>query len=120
MCIEIFKQRRIHLSPPGYRLDAVSRVPQSPFVAKEDVMTIRSPRFFPYLALLLALGSGASLAASGAAMAEGTQPQSMFCPADSSFVHRGATRPFSRRIAQLHCTCCGKDENGHCNHQCCN
>jgi hypothetical protein len=84
-------------------------------------MTIRS-RLVAYLVPLLALGSGVSLAASGPAIVSGgTQLHSMYFPADSSFVHRGASLKFShRRIAQnLHCVCCGKDENGHCNHQCC-
>jgi hypothetical protein len=84
-------------------------------------MTASSTRSAAYLVRLLILGCGVSLAVSGSAFAEGTSPPAAYCPTDPSFVHRGTAHPFShRRIAQLHCTCCGKDENGHCNHQCCN
>ena len=85
-------------------------------------MATRSIRLFAYLVPLLTLGSGASLAASGPAIvADGTRPAAALCFTDSSFAHRGASyTSFRKRIAQLHCQCCGKDENGHCNHQCCN
>jgi hypothetical protein len=83
-------------------------------------MSIRSIRLAAYL--VMALGAGASFASSGlAATADGIRPASNFCPADSRFSHRGITRTSSQiRVAQQHCYCCGKDENGHCNHQCCN
>ena len=85
-------------------------------------MATRSIRVFACSALLLTLGSGASLAASGPAIvADGPRPAAALCFTDSSFAHRGASyTSFRKRIAQLHCQCCGKDENGHCNHQCCN
>jgi hypothetical protein len=87
---------------------------------KEELMTIRSIRLVAYLAL--ALGAGASFASSGlASTADGIRPASNFCLADSSFAHRGTIRKSSQiRVAQQHCSCCGRDENGHCNHQCCN
>jgi hypothetical protein len=83
-------------------------------------MTRRSIRLVAYL--VLALGAGASFGSSGlAATADGVRPASNFCLADSSFAHRATIRAsFHNRFAQLqHCRCCGKDENGHCNHQCC-
>ena len=90
--------------------------------ATEKLMAARPIRLFAYLVAFLTLGSGISLAASGpAAVAEGTQPPAALCFTDSSFAHRGASyTSFRKHIAQLHCQCCGKDENGHCNHQCCN
>jgi hypothetical protein len=95
--------------------------------AKEDVMPRRSTRLLAYLFPLLALCAAVSLASSGPAIAaEGVQPASnhlasKFCLADSDFAHRATIRAsFHNRFAQLqHCRCCGKDENGHCNHQCC-
>jgi hypothetical protein len=72
-------------------------------------MTIRSTRLVACLVPLLALGSAAPLASSSLAfIAHVTQPNSLVCPSSQ------------RGIAQnLHCRCCGWDENGHCNHQCC-
>ena len=90
-------------------------------------MTVRSFCLVAYLVPLLAvqllvLGSGVSLASSGPAIVANTSHSSaIFCRSDSRFSHRGNTQTlYSRRIAQLHCSCCGRDENGHCNHQCCN
>jgi hypothetical protein len=85
-------------------------------------MTTRSPRLVAYLVLLLALSAGVSLASSGAAIAaDGTRPPTAVCPIASSFSHRGTFHAacHSRTAQLLHCYCCGKDENGHCNHQCC-
>jgi hypothetical protein len=85
-------------------------------------MTTRSTRLVAYLVLFLALGSGVSLASSSPAIvADGIRSSSTFCLTDSSFAHRGTIHTFSHyRIAQFgHCYCCGRDENGHCNHQCC-
>jgi hypothetical protein len=90
--------------------------------AKEDVMPRRSTHLLAYLFPILALCAAISLAPSEPAVAaEGIQPPANFCLADSSFAHRAAIRAsFHNRFAQLqHCRCCGKDENGHCNHQCC-
>lgn len=85
-------------------------------------MTTRSIRLVAYLVPLLAFGYGVALAsASPAIVADGIHSVSTFCPTDSSFAHRVTMRKSSHhRIAQLHCYCCGRDENGHCNHQCCN
>jgi hypothetical protein len=82
-------------------------------------MTTRSRRLVAYLVLLLAVGAGVSLASSGAATAaDRIHPPAAICPIGWSFSHRGPI--CHSRIAQLlHCYCCGKDENGHCNHQCC-
>jgi hypothetical protein len=90
--------------------------------AKEDVMPRRSTHLLAYLFPILALCAAISLAPSEPAVAaEGIQPPANFCLADSSFAHRATIRAsFHNRFAQLqHCRCCGKDENGHCNHQCC-
>jgi hypothetical protein len=83
-------------------------------------MTIRSIRLVAYL--VLALGAGVLVASSApATAADGIRNASNFCVADSNFSHRGTIRASSQiRVAQQHCSCCGRDENGHCNHQCCN
>lgn len=72
-------------------------------------MTARFTRLVAYSVVFLALGSGVSLASSGAPAANGIRPASALCLRTSSH----------NRIA-LHCYCCGKDSYGHCNHQCCN
>jgi hypothetical protein len=89
--------------------------------AKEDVMTRRSTRLLAYFFPILALCAAISLAPSGPAVAaDGIQPPANFCRADSSFARRATIRAsLHNRFAQLHCSCCGRDENGHCNHQCC-
>ena len=82
-------------------------------------MTIRSTRLVACLVLLIVLASGASLASSGPAIAaDGTR--STFCLTEHGLFSREARHSnYSNiRLAQ-HCRCCGKDENGHCNHQCC-
>jgi hypothetical protein len=83
-------------------------------------MNIRSIRLVTLLVPVLAVGTGVSLASSGSAGVVAGNPQSAaFCPADSRFVQpRTNNTPTHGRIA-LHCHCCGRDENGHCNHQCC-
>jgi hypothetical protein len=87
-------------------------------------MTTRSTRLVAYLILLLALASGVPLASSGPAIAaDGKAPRSTFCRTDHVLLCRGTRHSNSShiRLAQmLHCYCCGRDENGHCNHQCCN
>jgi hypothetical protein len=87
---------------------------------KEDLMTTRFVRLAAFLVPLLAVSAGTSLASSGAAIAAtGNPPVAAFCPADSGLAVRRAIRAsFHDRLA-LHCYCCGKDENDHCNHQCC-
>jgi len=85
-------------------------------------MTTRSSRLVAYLVLLLALGAGVSLASSSVAIAaDGIHRPTAICPVGSSFSHRGTIHAacHSRTAQLLHCYCCGKDENGHCNHQCC-
>ena len=82
-------------------------------------MTTRSTRLVAYLALFLALASGVPLASSGPAIAaDGTL--STFCLTEHGLFSRGThhSNYSNIRLAQ-HCRCCGKDENGHCNHQCC-
>ena len=75
-------------------------------------MTTRSIRLVAYLTLL-ALGSGVSFASSGPVnVPAGNLAPAAFCPTN--------VRTYSR-IAQFgHCYCCGRDQYGHCNHQCCN
>jgi hypothetical protein len=69
-------------------------------------MTTRSTRLVAHLVLLLALASGVSLASSGPAIAaKGKARLSTSCA--------GPCVPGCR------CVCCGRDANGHCNHQCC-
>jgi hypothetical protein len=84
-------------------------------------MTIRFIGFGAYLALLLALGSGVSLASSDSNIVGDSvhHHSSTFCLIDSSIFDRGTIRNYSPRRLALHCYCCGRDENGHCNHQCC-
>jgi len=83
-------------------------------------MTIRFIRLVVFLLPLLALSSGVSLAASSsAAVPAGNSSHAPFCPADSGVAHQRTTHAY--RVAQFgHCRCCGRDQNGHCNHQCCN
>jgi hypothetical protein len=81
-------------------------------------MTTRSIRLVAYLVPLLALG--VSLASWGPAIAAaGNPPPAAFCPTDSSFAHRRTIHTSTHNRIALHCNCCGRDENGHCNHQCC-
>jgi hypothetical protein len=90
--------------------------------AKEHLMTARPARLLAYLLLLLALSAGISLASSGAAIAaDGNHSPTAICLTGSSFSHPGTSHAacHSRTAQLLHCYCCGKDENGHCNHQCC-
>lgn len=87
-------------------------------------MTSRSTRLVAYLILFLVLASGVSFASSGSAIAaDGKAPLSTVCLTDHVLLCRGTRHSdFSPiRLAQLlHCYCCGRDGNGHCNHQCCN
>ncbi len=83
-------------------------------------MTIRSIGLGVYLGLLLALGSGVSLASSASTIVgDNVHHYSTFCLIDSSIFHRGTIHNYTPRRLALHCYCCGRDENGHCNHQCC-
>jgi hypothetical protein len=72
-------------------------------------MAIRSTRLVASLVPLLALGPAAPLASSSLAfIGHVTQPGSLVCLS----TQRGNGQ-------NLHCRCCGWDEYGHCNHQCC-
>jgi len=82
-------------------------------------MTTRSARLFKVLGLVFVLGVGVSLASGLASVTSNSHAASSICTGDSG---RGIFYPHSPlRIAQYaHCQCCGWDDNGHCNHQCCN
>jgi len=83
--------------------------------AKEDSMTARSIRLVAFLIPLVAFGAGESFASSERSSGTLKSPQLAVCrPADSGI----ASRRTDGRIA-FKCRCCGRDENGHCNHQCC-
>jgi hypothetical protein len=77
-------------------------------------MAARFPRLAALLLLALAFGG------SPASAADGKAPFSAFCPVDHALLCLGAqgSRSPQTRLA-FHCRCCGRDENGHCNHQCC-
>jgi hypothetical protein len=82
-------------------------------------MAARAVRLAACLIPLLALGSGISLASPGPVDVAGGHPTTAaFCAVDWTATHRRAT-PSARDRVALHCYCCGRDENGHCNHQCC-
>jgi hypothetical protein len=85
-------------------------------------MIARSTRLTACLVALLVLSFGASLALSGAAIAaDGLPASSKLCVADARLVDHRTLACANQHMAQLpHCSCCGTDENGHCNHQCCN
>jgi hypothetical protein len=85
-------------------------------------MTNRFVRLVSFLVLLVVLAAGGSLASSQSAFAvDGAQRSSALCLNDQALPGRGARHgnysPI--RVAQIHCHCCGWDENKHCNHQCC-
>jgi hypothetical protein len=85
-------------------------------------MTTRAIRLLAFLLPLLALGSVVSLASSGLAIVgDGNPPAAALCPTDSNLTLRRTIHTSTHsRIAQFgKCRCCGRDENGHCNHQCC-
>ncbi len=86
-------------------------------------MTTRTTRRVAYLVLIAAMASGISLASSGQAIAADSKAlPATFCRTDHVLLCRGARHGnfSSIRLAQMfHCYCCGRDENGHCNHQCC-
>lgn len=81
-------------------------------------MTVRATSLVATAVAILALSTAISLASSGPfGIAAGHRAAAAYCPADAGSAQRRAgSTPV--RIA-LHCRCCGKDENGHCNHQCC-
>jgi hypothetical protein len=86
-------------------------------------MTTCSARLVSFLVLLVVLASGISSVSTGSAIAaDGTGRPSTVCLTDHALlcrvIRQGNYSPI--RMAQMqHCRCCGKDENGHCNHQCC-
>ena len=68
----------------------------------------------------LILASGAALASWGSTAANDMHRPSTLCGIEHNLLGR-ESRPSNSspvRLA-LHCRCCGTDENGHCNHQCC-
>ncbi len=87
-------------------------------------MTARAIRLVSFLVLLVVLASGLSLLSSGSAIADASACRPAgYCLNERGLPGRGAGQgnysPI--RLAQFgHCRCCGRDENGHCNHQCCN
>ncbi len=82
-------------------------------------MRIHSIRLVAYLVPLFVASTGASLASSApVGVVAGHATSIAFCPADASVVGQRATTSPRTRLA-LKCRCCGRDENGHCNHQCC-
>jgi len=86
-------------------------------------MITRPTRLVAYLVPLLFIGPGVSLASSGpAVVADGIRPPSAYCLNNKNIAHGVTPITYSKvRTAQFgHCYCCGRDENGHCNHQCCN
>ena len=82
-------------------------------------MTTGSARLLKVLGLVLVVALGVSFASGSATVASKSPSTSSICVGDSG---RGINQPHSPfRIAQYaHCTCCGRDDQGHCNHQCCN
>lgn len=83
-------------------------------------MAIRSIRLIVFLIPLLALGTGTSLASPGLDKVAAKNPHlAAFCPADPGLASRRADRKSTRSSIAFKCRCCGRDENGHCNHQCC-
>ena len=83
-------------------------------------MTIRSIGLGVLYELLLALGSGVSLASSASTIVgDNVHHYSTFCLINiEHFSSRYYPQLSPRRLA-LHCYCCGRDENGHCNRRCC-
>jgi hypothetical protein len=81
-------------------------------------MTTRSARLFKVLGLVLVVGLGVSLAAGSATVSSPSHSTPSICVGDAG---RGINQPHSPfRLAQYsHCHCCGTDDQGHCNHQCC-
>jgi len=90
--------------------------------SKGDLMTARATRLVAFLVLLIVVACGVSLASLGPAVAaDGMRSPSTFCLTEHVLFSRGTRHSnYSHiRMAQIHCRCCGRDENGHCNHQCC-
>lgn len=84
-------------------------------------MTNRSARLACLLPLLV-LGLGVSLASANPAnVGDGIHTSEMLCvPSSVVSPRRTLLSRLNQRIAQVHCYCCGRDSEGHCNHQCCN
>jgi hypothetical protein len=78
-------------------------------------MTTCSIRLVAYLVLLLALGTGVSLAASGPTKVAAANPAPVaFCPTGPSLAQRRTIHTSTHNRITFHCRCCGRDENGHC------
>jgi hypothetical protein len=85
---------------------------------KGGLTTTRSIRLAAHLLLLLALSTAASLASPApVSIAAGHSTPVAVCPAEYSSALRRAISTHTR--VAFKCRCCGRDENGHCNHQCC-
>jgi hypothetical protein len=81
-------------------------------------MASRSAYVVACMAALLAFGTASSFASSDPlGVGAARLASAAYCPVDARSAQRRAGAA-SVRIA-LHCRCCGRDENGHCNHQCC-
>jgi hypothetical protein len=80
-------------------------------------MSIRAKRLAPFLVLLVVVAAGGSLALNGST----TAPERAHRISTVCLIARapGHEKACPVRTADLHCHCCGTDENGHCNHQCC-
>lgn len=83
-------------------------------------MITRSIRVVAFLTPLLVIATQASLASSEPTNAAFKTPHvAAFCPADPAVAPRRTDRPSTHNRIAFKCRCCGRDDNGHCNHQCC-
>ena len=80
-------------------------------------MRPRTLHLVALVAALLAMGTAAPLA-SPAPVVAAHPTSTAFCPIDTRSRQGAGDRSTRNRIA-FKCRCCGRDENGHCNHQCC-
>ena len=82
-------------------------------------MSVTSIRFLACLASLYFVGVGASSASSYAPVVGAAPSRAAICTAASSAGGAQASHSSPRMRVAWHCYCCGRDSNGHCNHQCC-
>jgi hypothetical protein len=80
-------------------------------------VAIRFGRLLSALVLLGVVATGVSLALTGST--DTVHRTSNVCLTTAITRVREHADYCPVRTAQLHCHCCGRDENGHCNHQCC-
>ena len=82
-------------------------------------MTVRSIGLAGGFVLILTLNTSVSFASSDRVVASaGNSVAASYCPSVASD-QRPTVKMSTRDRLALHCKCCGTDENGHCNHQCC-